>query len=322
MITKEGIATSTKKIEAIIKMAPSENLTQLRSFLGIENHYRKFIPLLADLSDPLNCLLKKEIPWEWSTRCQESFTKLKEALTSTTVLTHYDPKVQIALACDASSTGIGAVIYHEYQDGTEKPIAYASKTLSSAERNYSQIEKEALSLIFGVKKFHNFLYGRSFKLVTDHKPLLTIFGPQKGIPIMAVHHLQRWAIILAAYTYEIQYKPTTKHGNTDTLSRLPIADDKQFKRDHSLALELNHIHSLQMEQLPLRAAEATEADTVLVHVYHFVQRRWPKSKSGLDKIIHPYFARRFQLTVHSGCILNGLQIVIPSSLQKTDDRTS
>ena len=177
----------------------------------------------------MNHLLKKETPWEWSTKCQESFTKLKEALTSTTVLTHYDPKVQIALACDAGSTGIGAVIYHVYQDGKEKPIAYASKTLSSAEQNYSQIEKEALSLIFGVKKFHNFLYSQSFKLITDHIPLLTIFGPKKGIPIMAARHLQRWAIILAAYTYEIQYKPTAKHGNADTLSRLPIADDKQFE---------------------------------------------------------------------------------------------
>ena len=138
-------------------MAPPENLKQLQSFLGIVNHYRKFVPLLADLSEPLNCLLKKDATWEWSAKCQDNFTKLKEVLMSTTVLTHYDPKIQIGLACDASSTGIGAVIYHVYLDGTEKPIAYASKTLSSAERNYSQIEKEALNLIFRVKKFHNSL---------------------------------------------------------------------------------------------------------------------------------------------------------------------
>ena len=239
-------------------------------------------------------------------------------LTSTTVLTHYDPKVQIALACDASSTGIGAVIYHVYLDGTEKPIAYASKTLSSAEQNYSQIEKEALSLIFGVKKFHNFLYGRHFLLVTDHKPLLTIFGSKKGIPTVAANRLQRWAIILATYTYEILYKPTAKHGNADTLSRLPVSDE-QLEEDYSLESELNHIHSLQLEQLPLRAtdvAKATEDDTVLARVYQFIKQGWPESKSKLEKALHPYFVKRFEFTIQSGCILHGSQVVIPSSLRK------
>ena len=97
---------------------------------------------------------------------------------------------------------------------------------------------------------------------------------------MAENRLQRWAIILATYTYEIQYKSTAKHGNPDTLSRLPVSDDQ----DYSLASELNHIHSLQLEQLLLRA---TEVDTVLTRVYHFIQQGWPKSKSNLDKALHP-----------------------------------
>ena len=189
----------------------------------------------------------------------------------------------------------------------------------SAERKYSQIEREALSLIFGVKKFHNYLYGRTFLLVTDHKPLLTIFGLKKGIPVMAANRLQRWAIILAAYTYDIQYKPTAKHGNADTLSRLPIPEDQQDEQDHSESSELNLIHAVQLEQLPLLAmniAKATEKDPVLAKVYHFIQHGCPESKSNLDKPLHPYFVRRLQLTVQSGCILNSLQVVIPSSLRK------
>ena len=319
MITKEGISASNKKIEAISKISPPENIIQLRSFLGIVNHYRKFVPLLAQLSDPLNQLLKKHTSWVWLPDCQKSFIELKEALTSATVLTYFDPKLPIALACDASSIGIGAVIYHIYPDGTERPIAYASKTLSSAERKYSQIEREALSLIFGVKKFHNYLYGRTFLLVTDHKPLLTIFGPKKCIPVMAANRLQRWAIILAAYTYDIQYKPTAKHGNADILSRLPIPEDQQDEQDHSESSELNLIHAVQLEQLPLKAidiAKATEKDPVLAKVYHFIQHGWPESKSNLDMALHPYFVRRLQLTVQSGCILNSLQVLIPSSLRK------
>ena len=112
--TKEGMVSSSRKVETVLKIPPPKSLTQLKSFLGIVNHYRKLVPLLADLSDPLNHLLKKDTPWEWSSECQESFTKLKEALTSTTVLAHYDPTMPIALACDVSSIGIGVVIYHVY----------------------------------------------------------------------------------------------------------------------------------------------------------------------------------------------------------------
>ena len=161
MVTKEGIAASSRKVEAVLKIPPPHSFTQLRSLLGIVNHHRKFVPLLADLTDPLNHLLKKDTPWEWSSECQESFTKLKEALTSTTVLAHYDPKMPIALACDSSSIGIGigAVTYQVDVDGKEKLIAYASKTLSNVEQKYSQIEKNVLNIIFAVKKFYTFLYG-------------------------------------------------------------------------------------------------------------------------------------------------------------------
>ena len=126
------------------------------------------------------------LQWNWLAECQESFAKIKETLTSTEVLAHFNPDIPLGLACNASGVGIGAVIYHKYNGGSERPIAYASKTLPDAERNYSEIEREALSIIFGVKKFHQFLYGRTFSLLTDHKPLITIFSPEKGISTLPV----------------------------------------------------------------------------------------------------------------------------------------
>ncbi len=141
---------------------------------------------------------------------------------SAEVLTHYNPELPLRMAADASSYGIGAVISHVLPDGSEKPISFASRTLSPSEKNYSQLEKEALSLTFGVKKFHQYLYGRKFTLITDHKPLTAIFGAKKGIPTLVAARLQRWALLLSAYNYEIQYKSTDTHSNADGLSRLPL----------------------------------------------------------------------------------------------------
>ena len=124
------------------------------------------------------------------------------------VLAHYDPSLPIKLAGDASAYGVGAVISHVFPNGKERPVAFASRTLSTSERNYSQIEKEALSLIFVIHKFHNYLCGRKFTLITDHRPLTTVLGPKNDIPSMAAARLQRWALLLSAYLYDIQFKRT------------------------------------------------------------------------------------------------------------------
>ena len=136
-----------------------------------------------------------------------AFEELKSKMASTEVLAHYDTAVPLKLDCDASAYGVGAVLSHLYEDGSERPIAYASRTLSSAERNYAQIEKEGLALIFGVKKFHKFLYGRHFTLVTDHKPLMAIMGSKRGLPALAAARLQRWAILLMGYQYDLAFRP-------------------------------------------------------------------------------------------------------------------
>ena len=114
------------------------------------------------------------------------------------------------------------MISHIFPNGVEQPIACASKTLTASERNYSQLEKEALSLVFGVQNFHQFLYGHDFTLCTNHKLLTTIFDPKKGIPPIAAARLHRWALQLAAHNYTIKFYPTKAHANADALSYLPL----------------------------------------------------------------------------------------------------
>ena len=173
-IDAEGLHPRPKKVAAVIKAPQPHNISKLRAFLGMVNYYRKFIPNLSTLLQPLNTLLQPNKPWRWSDECTKAFEEAKQAISSTPVLAHYNPKLPLTLAGDASAYGIGAVISHVMPDGSERPIAFASRSLSPSERNYAQIEKEALSLIYGVKRFHQYLYGRKFCLVTDHKPLLTI----------------------------------------------------------------------------------------------------------------------------------------------------
>ena len=181
-IDAEGIHTSDRKIKAILQARAPQNMSELRSFLGLINYYSKFILNLSSLLHPLHQLLQAGAPWKWSKDCQQTFEEAKSKLVCAPVLTHYNLDLPLHMAGDASQYGIGAVISHFMPDGSKRPIAYSSRTLSPSERQYAQVEKEALSLIFGVKKFHQFLFGREFTLVTDHKPLTAILGPKKGIP--------------------------------------------------------------------------------------------------------------------------------------------
>ena len=181
-VDSNGLHTTEKKVEAMIAAPEPTNVQELRSFLGLIHYYGKFLPNLATLLQPLNVLLREGSEWVWTEACSAAFGEAKQLLAAAPVLAHYDPSLPMKLAGDASAYGVGAVISHTYPDGSERPIAYASRTLSSAEHNYAQVEKEALSLIFGVHKFHQYLYGRQFVLVTDHKPLTSILGPKKGVP--------------------------------------------------------------------------------------------------------------------------------------------
>jgi len=115
------------------------------------------------------------------------------------------------------------VLSHRFSDGTEKPISFALRTLATAERKYSQLDKEALAIIFRVKHFHQYLYGHEFTILSNHKPLMHIFSQSKATPAMALARIQRWTILLGGYHYTTEYKPGPGNANADAFSRLPLA---------------------------------------------------------------------------------------------------
>lgn len=305
-ISANGLHPTAEKMTAIQEAPAPQDTTQLKSFLGLVNYYGRFFQNLSTTLAPLHGLLGKSVKWCWGKAQQEAFDACKSQLSSKTVLTHYNPDLPLLLACDASPYGVGAVLAQQV-DGVERPVAYASRSLSSAERNYSQLDKEALALVFGVKKFHMYLYGRQFIVTTDHKPLLGLLGENRPIPAMASSRLQRWALTLSAYHYQLMYKPGSSNANADGFSRLPLPSPEVITpqpADYVLVME-------QLESTPVnpdKIRQWTNRDKVLSQVKEFIMTSWPESR---DEELQPYFNRRTELSIHDGCIMWGARVIIP-----------
>ena len=318
-LSAEGISKGSK-VEAVKKMPPPTDVSSLKSFLGSVQFYGKFIPDLATLAEPLYRLTKKATPWKWEDEEKAAFEQLKNVLSSDQVLVHFDPDKPLGLACDASSVGIGAVLFHRYPDGSERPIANVSKTLTEAERNYSQIHKEALAIIFGLRKFYQYLYGRQFILVTDHKPLTALFGPKKGTPLLAANRLARWALWLNQFDYTIEYRKTADHGNADALSRLPSGNDIDFDREES-GEDVDMVCAIRVLSLQVQPMDAnilrqeSSKDPVIATVMRYVKEGWPSKHTEIQDDVKKFQKLSDSLSVCHGCLIHGSRVVIPRSLQ-------
>ena len=308
MIDEHGLHPVPEKVKAVHEAPSPKNVTELKSYVGLLSYYGKFLPNLSSTLAPLYKLLRKDTPWGWTSEEKKAFELSKQLLTSSQVLTHYNPKLELVLTCDASSYGIGAVLAHQMPDGTEKPIAFASRTLNPAEKKYSQIEKEGLATVFGVKRFHAYLYGRHFTLYTDHQPLMTLFNERRAVPPQASGRIQRWALLLAMYEYTLAFKPSSRVGNADAMSRLPLPDQPVVTPvPMETVLLMEHL-----DNSPVTAAQIqlqTRRDPHLAQVLQYTLNGWPNVAVPELK---PYWSKRTELSVQNGCILWGSRVIVPS----------
>lgn len=223
VVSHRGVATDPEKTAAVRDWPIPSNVKQVRSFLGFAGYYRRFIPGFSRIATPLHRLLEgtagvKSSPIQWSEACQAAFDRLKQALLEAPVLAYADFSLPFRVYVDASLEGLGAVL-SQVQEGHERVIAYASRSLHPAERNdknYSSFKLELLGLKWAItEKFKDYLWGAEVEIFTDNNPLVHLDTANLGATE------QRWAAQLANFKYKIKYRPGSRNGNADALSRLP-----------------------------------------------------------------------------------------------------
>lgn len=301
-INENGLHPTQDKINDIINSPRPTDVSSLRTFLGMINYYHQFIPNLASKLNPLYKLLQKDTEFKWTKECEDCFIQLKKEICSEKVLIPFHGNLPVTLATDASPTGFGAVLSHTMPDKTERPIAFASRSLTKAEQGYSQLDKEAAALIWGMKKFFQYCYGRKITLIIDNQPLARILHPEKATPATTAIRLVHYANFLAGFDYDIKLRKTTEHANADYFSRAtkPTGAAIDHLTDDD-AFYLNQISVMPVSLQDIR--EATKNDPDLQKLYLSIQ-------AGRNDTKQPY-----EFSLQNNCIFYGIRIVIPKELQ-------
>lgn len=308
-LTSKGLKPNEEKVQAIVECPAPSDVPQLQSYLGMINYYGKYIP---NLSGELHCLyqlLEKGRTYCWSNECQNAFDRSKSLLLNHNLLEYYDPDKTIVVATDASPYGVGCVLSH-LVNGIEKPVLFASSSLSPAEKNYSQLDREALAIVFALKKFKYYLYGQPFTVFTDNQALRDLLNPKKKTLPVASARLQRWIIFISSYNCNVKYRPARKMQNADALSRLPLnvpTDVDEFK--------INYFTSNNEIPVDMPTIKSeTERDSILSQVYSHVISRWPKK---IPEDLQSFYQKRNSLSTEDGVLYYMNRVVIPNVLRKS-----
>ena len=324
VLTLQGLKPDPHKVDVIQNWPTPTNTTELQSFLGSVNYLCKFIPYLSDLCQQLQELLKSSNEFVWTHVHDAAFSQVKEAICKDIMLRFFDTDFSLYIEVNASKKGIGAVMLQPDKNTKNtsndtipnnlRPVSYASKMLSLAESNYSNIECELLGVVFSVLHFKHFMYGHQVHIITDHKPLVSLF---KKSLCSALPRLSRMLLHVIDYQLEVMYQSGTKMHLSDALSQLTSHGDNS-KAETIPGLEIS-VHDVEvftdMSALSLaNIKKATEADPDLITFKQYINEGFPENKADCLEFLRGYFNFREELGIIDGLILKGHHCVIPSSL--------
>lgn len=315
IVSADGFKPDPDKIKAITEMPKPESKQELQRLLGMVNYLSQYIPNMSEITAPLRTLLRKDSQWIWYHEHDSALTKIKQTLTASPVLRFFDVNKPTTIQCDASQSGLGACLL---QDG--HPVIYASRSLTSAEKNYAMIEKELLAIVFATERFHQFVYGTQIKIQSDHRPLEYIMTkPLSQTP----PRIQRLLIRLQKYQLTVEYVPGKLMFIADTLSRAFLHGNVKEQQDldedigiavHSFVTQVSATPE-KLEQLKLETARDSTLQALKIQIIN----GWPTHKHSLvnnNPNIAPYWNVRHELSEADGLIFKGNQLIIPDSMKK------
>ena len=318
-IDAQSVNKSDKHIAAIRDVPKPLTPKDLELFIGKATYYYAFIPDLATKTCPFRDMLLRK-PFQWTPAAEKAFIEIKNVLISPQVLMHYDPKLPLILATDASKVGLGAVLSHRLNNGLERPIAFASRTMTATKQRYPQIGKEALAIVWALRIFVYYLYAPHFTLVTNHQPPTQIVHPQKSLPVLCISRMANYTNYLSHFNYNIEIKPTKVNANADYCSRAP------------LSTTLGHIHKIAIQE----GEEITEIDEFDEFILNQIKRlSIPAERVAKEPIKDPHLGKIVQLleegeslTRHglqslecnynfaSNCLIFEHRVVVPPTLRQ------
>lgn len=304
VLSSQGIAPDPEKIEAISKFPTPTCKLELQRFLGMATYLMKFVKNFASETFALRQLLKKDVDWLWDMNTEKEFQKLKNLLINAPVLQYFDINQPIVVSVDASSYGLGAMLIQN--NGV---VAYSSASLNELQRvRYAQIEKELLAVVYGLEKFHHFVYGNKITIHSDHKPLVNLIKkPYESMSPRLVRMLLR----IQCYDIEILYVPGKELVVADALSRAPNVHE--FVNTDDVDQSLPAICSL-VNATPNKLEEVKEktaTDGGLIRLKQYIINGWPANKSHVDTDLREFWHCRDELHILDGCIMRGTRLVLP-----------